>query len=171
MPSLHEIESLLTDITLALEQYDEREEAPPQELLDSLAQFVKAEEEKINAVAHVLRTLSRNAEQAELEARALRERAARFEKHRERLGRYVASVMSALGTKKLESSLNTITLMPGRERVEIVNEAEIPVECMRMPPLPQPVVDKLAITHRFKNGETVPGARLVHGPPTVKVYQ
>ncbi|MBN8292857.1 siphovirus Gp157 family protein [Rhodobacter sp. NTK016B] len=76
-------------------------------------------------------------------------------------------VMEAIGQKKVERPLATLSLLAGSISVKITNEADIPSQLCTVKAITTP--DKKAIRAQIEAGEAVPGAELVRGEETLSV--
>lgn len=80
-----------------------------------------------------------------------------------RLRDYLLAGMQAAGVSKIDHPEASISIRANPPAVDVFDEAQIPVEFMRVPPQPAPQPDKAAIKNAIKAGQEVPGARLVQG--------
>lgn len=78
-------------------------------------------------------------------------------------------VMQAIGQKKIERPLATLSIRPGAVSVRIIpgQEDEIPTQLCRVKTTTTP--DKAAIKAQIEAGQHVPGAELVRGEDTLSV--
>jgi hypothetical protein len=89
----------------------------------------------------------------------------------ERFNDYVSTCMSMLSTNKIEFGIYSIVKTKPREVVEIYDENLIPIEFIKMPPPPEPVISKQSIAKVLKDGIEVPGARLIESQKTTINYK
>lgn len=87
----------------------------------------------------------------------------------ERLRKYLAVAMQAANTKSIKRNdgLFCISLVDGRESIEIDDTAKIPMDLCEIVEVVKPLKDK--IQERIEAGETVPGAHLERGEPYVTI--
>lgn len=96
----------------------------------------------------------------------LKARSERFGNQRERIRAALVDAMEAVGIKKIELPIATLSVRPGTAAVQITSEADLPAGYFREPP---PVPDKKAIAEALKAGTPVPGATLSNAPTTLQV--
>ena len=87
----------------------------------------------------------------------------------ERLRKYLAVAMQAANTKSIKRNdgLFSISLVDGRESVEIDDTAKIPMDLCEIVEVVKPRTD--AIKERLTAGQEVPGAHLERGEPYVTI--
>jgi hypothetical protein len=112
-----------------------------------------------------MREAAAMAEAAKAQARALSERAARFEARAKANRAQLGPLLDAMGRRKLVLPAATISRTKGRPRLVIDAPDDVPTQLCRIKREP----DRDAIEASLKSGETVPGARLEAGPETVTV--
>jgi len=173
-PAYDELVVRVELLSAAIDEAAEGGTAPSEENLQDLKALLTLERNKIDALGHVLLSLAGQAEHCANHAAALKARADRFMKRRARLETYILAVMLASGKRKAEGDLVTLTLLNGRERVEIPDPEGFCLTCgdkfIRMIPASlEP--EKIAIRDALKRGEEVPGAALVMGDPSLRVYR
>ena len=99
-------------------------------------------------------------------AKALRERGERLEAQTERIRQAIANALDATGLAKLELAHATLSLRKAAPKLGVVNEADIPAKYF----VDQaPKLDRKALLDALKANETVPGATLANGAPTLSV--
>lgn len=116
---------------------------------------------KAQNTVFVLRNLESTAEaikQAEVEM-AQRRRA--IEARAERLKTYVFECMQMAEIEKIECPHFRISIRNNPGSVDVFEPGLVPSEYMKTPEPPPPTPDKTAIKNAIKNGEEVPGARIV----------
>lgn len=91
----------------------------------------------------------------------------RIEDRAKRKRRAMLDLLDAVGVKKLERPLATISRRAGSLRVDITDEAAIPTQLCTTKTTTTP--DRAAIRAQIEAGETVPGAALVRGDDSVTV--
>lgn len=146
------------------------------ELTDAYARLVDLEDEdfaqaiedlsdaitvKSGQVAHVIHLLKTEAEMLAAEEHRLRERREAVENRRDWLRRYLCATLTDAGMKGWKDPFYTITVMPGRKRLEVQNVSMLPDGYVLLVPQPQ----KDAIKAALEAGEAVPGAALIDGDP------
>lgn len=116
--------------------------------------------------ADILDAMIEQVQNDEAMAMALKERAtslaarkSRIESRSRAMKMAMLPVLDALGLKKVERPLATVSRRSGSQSVEITDDKSIPSQ-LRRPGLP----DKTAIKKQIEAGEVVPGARIVTGP-------
>jgi hypothetical protein len=77
-----------------------------------------------------------------------------------------AWAMSQAAIPRIQAPDFSLSLRPGSQRLEICDEARVPAQFF----VPQPPrLDRAGLSTVLKNGETVEGAVLVQGEPTIQV--
>lgn len=121
-------------------------------------------------VGDILDRLIWNAQIDQHNADALKEHEAALRARRQRLeGRVKAhktamlAVLDAAGAKKVERPCATLSRREGVLSVNITNQDDVPSQLCKVVSTP----DKTAIKKQIEAGETVPGAELVRGEPSV----
>lgn len=114
------------------------------------------------------------AQQADALAAAIKERIATLRARKERIEargaahrRAIRMILEATGMRRAERPAATVSLSPGRERAEIVDEASIPSQLCTVKTIVKP--DAKAILAQLKAGESVPGAALTVGDPIITI--
>ncbi len=161
---------LVSQVTAVMDLICEDDGSKPERLpaLEAdLRDLIAAEENKVGAIALVMQRMESRAEAYRLDAAVLHAAADRIEGERERLRRYVLDVMLANGVKSMKSPLASFSVLPPKERVEVYDEPAVPFALRAEIKNPPP--DKAAIKRALEAGETVPGARLVTGEPSLSV--
>lgn len=99
------------------------------------------------------------------EAEAYTGRAKRFGDRQRRIAVLMGKLLDAIGERKVERPLATISRTKGRAHVEITDPDSVPSQLCLIVRTP----DKAAIRKQLEAGETVPGAELQVGAPGVAV--
>jgi len=86
--------------------------------------------------------------------------------HAKRLRLALAEVMDETGAATIRGDMHTASVSRGRAAVVITDDSLIPPSLMRQPP---PVPDKAAIIKLLQSGQTVPGAALRNGAPSLSI--
>lgn len=149
---------------------------------DVLADDEQAERDAIEGETGLFEALSAAGERIlEIEAfetaidgriAALRTRKDRYARQGESLRSAVQSAMAMAGLKTSEFEHVTLTRKALGASVEVVEEADIPSQFFKMPPPPAPKLDRMGLLKALKDcrdGESIPGARLVTGRETVQI--
>jgi rhamnogalacturonyl hydrolase YesR len=95
----------------------------------------------------------------------LQERKSRFEQHEEALRGLIMKVMNTAELKKAILPEATLSMRAGVQRVEIINERELPEEYFRIKKEP----DKTRIKAVLNTGNYVPGAALSNAEPVLAI--
>jgi phage host-nuclease inhibitor protein Gam len=111
--------------------------------VDALGEALEA---KAAGVLAVLRGLDAEAEACRAEEKRLAERRKAREAAGERLREYVRGCMDAAGIAKIATPLGTLALQASPARVEVVDEAAVPEEFVRV----KREVDKRAVLAAYK---------------------
>lgn len=89
----------------------------------------------------------------------------RFTKRSKAFRYMIESVLSAGNLQKFELPQATLSMVSGRPKVNIYNEAQIPAHLIRVKREP----DKQSIGAELIAGRPVPGATLTNGAPTLQI--
>lgn len=135
------------------------EEMESDALVDTLQALEDAIEEKAENIAKLVKNLEADAKIIKEEEQRLAERRRAIEAKVERLKTYLQEQLEVAGLQKVKRPTITVAIQNNPPSVEIADEKLIPSEFM----IPQYKVDKKSILERLKNGEMVPGAKLVQG--------
>jgi Siphovirus Gp157 len=95
----------------------------------------------------------------------LRQRQARYANRADQFRGTLMAIMEAMGEKKRETPMATLTMGAGRASVQITDETALPDEYIRVTRSP----DKAAITADLKQGVVIPGAELANSMPTLTI--
>lgn len=99
--------------------------------------------------------------------KALKARADRIDMRADARRKVQLLILNAIGLRKVERPLATLSLRAGSMSVRITDEASIPSQLCTIKTIASP--DKTAIRAQIEAGETVPGAELVRGDETLSV--
>ena len=129
-------------------------------LVDTLEALQGEIEEKAENIAKLIKNLEADAKIIKEEEQRLAERRRAIEAKVDRLKAYLQEQLEVAGLQKVKRPTITVAIQNNPPSVEIADEKLIPSEFM----IPQPAkIDKKAILERLKNGEEIPGAKLVQG--------
>lgn len=92
-------------------------------------------------------------------------RARKFAERQKALSKALGKILDMTGQKKVQHPLGTVSRIAGRASVEITDETLVPRELCQITVSP----DKKAIKEALESGESVPGAALSIGDPSVSV--
>ena len=141
------------------ELLDRAEDIDTEALVDTLASLQDAIEDKAENTAKIIKNLEADAKIIKEEEQRLAERRRSIENKVTRLKEYLQEQLEVAGLQKVKRPTITVAIQNNPPSVEIADEKLIPSEFM----IPQYKVDKKSILERLKNGEMVPGAKLVQG--------
>lgn len=130
-----------------------------------IQQLFEARTESILSIALHCDNLDGTIDMLKAKERQLRERRQRHERRLEWLRQYQAALMKAEGLKRFDIGTHTLSLVPGRMGVNIVNEEMVPERFLKTTTAP----DKKAIHEELKAGNRVPGAIFEVGPDYVRM--
>lgn len=150
---------------LAARLYDTDQEE--QAIIDTLEGAQYPMEQKAKAISFVLRAAQIDIDAHAAELKRLDDRKTALEAHKDRLMAYVHAAMMKADIKKLPAGSYTFTSKKNPPKVEITDQAALPVQFLSFPEIPPPTPDKKAIAAALKAGEPVPGAR--EGMPTYRL--
>jgi hypothetical protein len=95
----------------------------------------------------------------------LRDRRARFERKAEAMRSLALGLMEAADLPKRILPDATLTITAGRQSVDVIDVNELPQGYFQT----ERKADKTAIKKAFDMGETIPGAAIVTGNPTLTI--
>ena len=145
----------LTDAMVALEA--EQNELDPEIFRDTFEGLEGAFEDKCDGWAKWIKGMDYDIEAIKKEEARLALRRKRLEQTQAKAKDTMMQYMRAVGKTKFKTA--TFSYHFGHSAsVEIINEEDLPEWALK----PQPAkIDKMSIRERLKNGEDVPGAKLV----------
>lgn len=95
----------------------------------------------------------------------LRARQSRYAGRAEQFRGTLMAILEAVGAKKHETPMATLTISAGRASGQITDETALPDAYIRVTRTP----DKAAITADLKQGIVIPGAELTNGMPSITI--
>lgn len=120
----------------------------------------------------ILSVLIQERQEAEAHVLASKEMASNYTARAKRLANKSSAMKSAIhalllaiGERKISHPLATISIVKGREGVEIINDKDVPRRLCKVTHTP----DKAAIKAQIDAGEKVPGAILTTSPESVSI--
>ena len=133
---------------------------------EAVAEALKAEfdslegayAEKIENIAKLIQSLSAGRDAVDGEAKRLGARAAAMARKIDWLQGYLVDSLREVGHTKIEGDILNVTLATN-QRVELDSQEQVPEEFRRV--VTSEVIDKREIRQRLKDGDDIPGARLV----------
>lgn len=121
------------------------------ECLDELHQTILDDDAAIEGVKSVMARLQDRADAA---------------KHRQgKVREAIFKAMNRLGLTSIKRPTATFSVRKGGQKVDIYDEKELPTQFYKN----EPVLQRAALTKALKEGESVPGAQLVEGKPTLSI--
>ena len=134
-----------------------------QTIADTLEGMSGALEVKVQNVVMYARNLEATATAIKEAETTMAARRKAIEHRAAGLRRYALSAMQVAGVQSIECPYFKLSVRKSPPSVEVFDAAQIPAQFMRTPEPPPPAPDKKAITEAIKDGQEVPGARLVSG--------
>ena len=146
-------------------------EIPEEAIEDTLAGIEGEIDEKIDAIACMVKELIGEAESISEEERSLAERRRAKERKAARLKDYIRAQMALTNRKKIETARNVVRLGATTQRVEITDLDALKGYKEAWKPYTYKVtdVDKVALKTLLQNGEQIPGAKLSEGQRTLTI--
>ncbi len=135
------------------------------EIADTLEGMEGELTDKIEQLLAIVKNESGYAERLKEEAKSLNERAAVIQNKIENILAYIASSLEIVGKKKIRAGLHQVTVRAPSESVDITDSSAIPPEYVEYETVIK--ADKLAIKHQLKAGNSIPGAQLKVGKPSL----
>jgi hypothetical protein len=134
------------------------------EVLETLSDAI---DNKVESCAKVVKNLQADMAVLKAEEERLSIRRRSVENNIDRLKTYMQESMTAAEKQKIKTALFTVYIVAGRDKVEVDDEALVPVE-YRKEPTPPPI-DRKAILEALQAGKKVPGARLGLTDPALHI--
>lgn len=135
------------------------------EIADTLEGMEGELTDKIEQLLAIVKNESGYAERLKEEAKSLNERAAVIQNKIENILAYIASSLEMVGKKKIRAGLHQVTVRAPSESVDITDSSALPSEYVEYETVIK--ADKLAIKHQLKAGNSIPGAQLKVGKPSL----
>ncbi|HDX5341606.1 TPA: siphovirus Gp157 family protein [Citrobacter sedlakii] len=135
------------------------------EIADTLEGMEGELTDKIEQLLAIVKNESGYAERLKEEAKSLNERAAVIQNKIENILAYIASSLEMVGKKKIRAGLHQVTVRAPSESVDITDSSALPPEYVEYETVIK--ADKLAIKHQLKAGNSIPGAQLKVGKPSL----
>ena len=134
---------------------------PPEVITDTLEGEAAALDDKVVAVAMVIRNLDATAAAIKEAEASMAARRKAVENRASQLRDYLLHNMLAAERPKVSSPYLTVTVRENAPSVVIDDMSLLPPELVRTRPAPPPEPDKVAIAAAFRDGLDVPGAHPV----------
>ena len=157
LPTLYQ----LTDDYLQAFQRLQEADLPEEALRDTLEGLQYPLEQKSTAVAQMARNMEALAAQIKAAEQDMDTRRNAIEDRAARLRAYLKDCMEKAGMTKIDSPWFTLSIKKNPPALEVAPGAAIPDRWKRIPPIPEPELDKAAIKEALKAGELIDGCRLV----------
>jgi hypothetical protein len=132
------------------------------------ADTIEGETDAFDFLSMLTRKIGQNkvlAESIYAYANDIKERGARIERRVEAFKCLAFKIMHAADLRKAELPEATLSIRAGQQRVIIINESELPASCVRIKREP----DKTAIKEILTSGQSVAGAALSNGEPSLSI--
>lgn len=139
----------------------------PDEIADTLEGMEGELADKIEQLLAICKNETGYAERLREEAKSLCERAAIIQNKVDNIQAYIASAMEVAGKKKIRAGIHQVTIRAPSESVEITDFSAIPPEYVEYETVIK--ADKLAIKHQLKAGNSIPGAQIKIGKPSLLI--
>lgn len=131
-----------------------------------LQELVQATPEAVEQAAGAVVALMSEADELRMQEERIATRRRALMAQAERIKAAVGRALDLAETKSVRTPLYTVSRLPGRPSVEVVDVTRIPDQFMVAKP---PEVDKRAVGEAIKRGEEVPGARITTGAPSLAI--
>lgn len=118
---------------------------------------------KTDAVAYYNQEIEDQLELIEKHIQAMKKAKEVLENKQIRFHRYILDSLNLLGVQKLSGQLQTISIRSGREKVDVYDINQLPVDCIRTKTTHE--ADKIELLKRLKAGEEIQGAKIIKGEP------
>ncbi len=147
----------LKSVFFQVQDYEDRKEAVPEDLIEIINQLVDRQADKVDAVVSFYRRCDSEIDWLKGEIEKIKIQVKRYERIQERLEYISGAALLAEGTKSIEGKINKIASRK-TEFVEILDQSMIPNEYLRIKTTIEP--DKERIKADLKKGLDVPGCVL-----------
>lgn len=158
LPTLYQVADEYLQV---LQELTSRDDLPAEVIRDTLEGLQYPVEQKALNVAAYFQGLEADAAAMKAAEARIAERRKRTETHVAHLKTYLKDQMERCGISEIKSAEFRLSLRKNPPRVELDANVPVPAYYVRVPPPPEPVVDKRAILDDLKAGKQVPGARMV----------
>jgi len=156
---LYELTTELRNLLDQLSGYMETQ-LTPEEIKIQLDLFAGQFEFKAEQIGKMILELKANSTTIDNEIGRLTKRMQSIVTSQIYLREYLKVNMEELGAKKIKGETVTVSLVKNPPSLEILNEAEIPLEWWKSPPPPEDIIDKRGILDHFREtGEVIPGTK------------
>lgn len=162
-----EIKCLL-EMLESIDQEDQADQADTEAAIRDTLEGIEMEfGDKAEAIVKLSKSMQGNIDAIDAELKRLQGRKKVISNRKEALIDYLKTQMRSSELKKVETSLFTVSLVRGADRVEVLDDNALPDDFLRVKTEISP--DKIAIAKALKGGQDVPGARLVEGEPSLRI--
>ena len=134
-----------------------------QTFMDTLESISGDFEVKATNVSMFIKNLEATAESIKQAEKQMADRRKSIETKAQKIKDYLKENMIKTGITKIESPYFQISLKNNPESVDVISQQLIPEKYFIQPPLPEKVLDKVALKEDLKAGIEVDGARLIRG--------
>lgn len=155
----------LYELSAQYKQLQNMDGIEPEAIADTLESIEGEIQEKAQAIVAVRLGMDADIEAIDAEIDRLTQRKKRIQSQEQSIRDYLKHNMQAIGITNIKCPLFSITLAKGREVVQIDDELELPPEFVSINTSVKP--DRKKIKEALKNGDTVPGARIVRNDETL----
>ncbi len=159
---LYEITGELVHILTAIHEQDGEVDEDMEARLDALELDLSS---KVEGCCKLMREWELAAAGLQAEQRRLEKKRATLEKKRERLRSYVLNCLTSAEQWKVDAGNFTVRVNKARWSVEIEDASALPPEFVEVSERPR----KKEIAEAYRRGETVPGARMREGNPSLVI--
>lgn len=148
----------LTESYLNLQELSEKPEVPQELITSALEQVGEELEVKAENIAKLIKTLEVDITGFKEEEKRLSNRRKSLENRVKNLKEYLDGAMKATGKTKFKGKLFSFNIQPNLPGVEVLDEKLIPKKYFVNQ---APVLDKKTILKDSKNGEDIPGVKII----------
>lgn len=148
----------LTESYLNLQELSENPEVPQELITSALEQVGEELEVKAENIAKLIKTLEVDITGFKEEEKRLSNRRKSLENRVKNLKEYLDGAMKATGKTKFKGKLFSFNIQPNLPGVEVLDEKLIPKKYFVNQ---APVLDKKTILKDSKNGEDIPGVKII----------
>lgn len=143
------------------------EDMDPEMIADTLEGIEGEFTDKMEQVLAVVKNELAMAEMLKVESKSLAERAKACENRANNIKQYIISSMKTMDKSKLNAGIHTLTVRKAVASVQIDDADSLPVDFVDYVTTVKP--NKNLIKEKLKLGETIEGASLVLGKPSLTI--
>lgn len=148
---------LTQDLRAAIAEFADDETGKGADIIECVE---AAFDDKAEAVALYIKNLEAEHEAVMAEAAKLTRRAVMLDKKAGKLREYLRECLTAAGKEKLSTARVVVAIRKNPQRIEVIDEHNIPSEFFNEPKTIPATIDRRALLEALKQGRQIIGARI-----------